>query len=313
MKVSRKVARRSHRSRYSSVSRRRLRNKKSRSGYRKKNAKTQQGGARSRKYSHKRGKRFHRGGVIINEYKLNGVLLEYKKKNDNIFTTSDTKMFKPVFYENSEEDHHQLKLTRCSGKDEQSCKVKNEHYMSFRLGTNPNNPLKKTLKEFGTNSNPLIVEGYDKSGISLGVTYTLPASTLNKQSFGLLLKQVMDPPHTETPSSSIVNHQEKHYLNEQDEATKFANKNPESELAKAKLELANANLKYHYAVVASSSNVKHAGLIGDVEQAKQAVDEAKEKVIKLEPPLTIIAPKYISDDPDDEDPQMASRIPQQAQ
>ena len=62
MKVSRKVARRSHRSRYSSVSRRRLRNKKSRSGYRKKNAKTQRGGARSRKYGHKRGKRFHRGG-----------------------------------------------------------------------------------------------------------------------------------------------------------------------------------------------------------------------------------------------------------
>lgn len=62
MKVSRKVARRSHRSRYSSVSRRRLRNKKSRSGYKKKHAKTQRGGARSRKYGHKRGKRFHRGG-----------------------------------------------------------------------------------------------------------------------------------------------------------------------------------------------------------------------------------------------------------
>ena len=46
MKVSRKVARRSHRSRYSSVSRRRLRNKKSRSGYKKKHAKTQRGGAR---------------------------------------------------------------------------------------------------------------------------------------------------------------------------------------------------------------------------------------------------------------------------
>jgi len=58
MKISRKVARRSH----SSISRRRLRSKKSRSGYRKRHAKTHKGGARSRKYGHKRGKRFHRGG-----------------------------------------------------------------------------------------------------------------------------------------------------------------------------------------------------------------------------------------------------------
>ena len=60
MKVSRKVGRRSR----SSISRRRLRNKKSRSGYKKRYAKTQRGGARSRKYGDKRGKRFHRGGVI---------------------------------------------------------------------------------------------------------------------------------------------------------------------------------------------------------------------------------------------------------
>jgi hypothetical protein len=60
MKVSRKVGRRSH----SSISRRRLRNKKTKSGYRKKH--TQQGGRRGRGYkrarTHKRGKRFHRGG-----------------------------------------------------------------------------------------------------------------------------------------------------------------------------------------------------------------------------------------------------------
>jgi hypothetical protein len=65
MKVSRKVGRRNH----SSISRRRLRNKKTKSGYRKKNAKTQKGGkrgARSRKYGHKRGKRFHRGGFNCN-------------------------------------------------------------------------------------------------------------------------------------------------------------------------------------------------------------------------------------------------------
>ena len=62
MKVSRKLGRRKH-SRSSFVSRRRLRNKKSRSGYKKRYAKTQRGAAGSRKYGHKRGKRFHRGGV----------------------------------------------------------------------------------------------------------------------------------------------------------------------------------------------------------------------------------------------------------
>jgi hypothetical protein len=66
MKVSRKVGRRSR----SSVSRRRLRSKKSykKNSYRKKNAKTQKGGKRGRGYkrvrvhTHKRGRRFHQGG-----------------------------------------------------------------------------------------------------------------------------------------------------------------------------------------------------------------------------------------------------------
>jgi hypothetical protein len=107
MKVSRKVARRSHRSRYSSVSRRRLRNKKTKSGYKKKHAKTQRGGARSRKYGHKRGKRFHRGGVDAECYteldpRLYGydstkdVLLKYKK--DALSYTDDTKPFKVQVY-----------------------------------------------------------------------------------------------------------------------------------------------------------------------------------------------------------------------
>lgn len=71
MKVSRKVGRRSH----YSISRRRLRNKKSykKNSYRKKYTQkggswgAKKGGARGRKYkrarTHKRGKRFHRGGV----------------------------------------------------------------------------------------------------------------------------------------------------------------------------------------------------------------------------------------------------------
>jgi len=71
MKVSRKVARRKH-SRSSSISRRRLRNKKSRSGYKKKHAKTQKGGKRGRGqkrvhvHTRKRGRRFHRGGGDFN-------------------------------------------------------------------------------------------------------------------------------------------------------------------------------------------------------------------------------------------------------
>ena len=71
MKVSRKVGRRKH-SRRSSISRRRFRSKKSRSGYKKRYAKTQKGGKRGRGQkrigarTHKRGKRFHRGGEPIN-------------------------------------------------------------------------------------------------------------------------------------------------------------------------------------------------------------------------------------------------------
>jgi hypothetical protein len=74
MKVSRKVGRRSRKHTSSSISRRRLRSKKSykKNSYRKKNAKTQKGGKRGRGYkrmrahTNKRGKRFHRGGDPIN-------------------------------------------------------------------------------------------------------------------------------------------------------------------------------------------------------------------------------------------------------
>jgi hypothetical protein len=69
-KVTKKLGRRKH-SRNSSISCRRLRSKKSykKNSYRKKNAKSQKGGKRGRSYkcmrvhTHKRGKRFHRGGV----------------------------------------------------------------------------------------------------------------------------------------------------------------------------------------------------------------------------------------------------------
>jgi len=64
MKVSRKVGRRKH-SDSSSISRRRLRSKKSykKNSYRKKNAKTQKGGKRGRGYKRMRVKMVHRGGA----------------------------------------------------------------------------------------------------------------------------------------------------------------------------------------------------------------------------------------------------------
>jgi len=79
MKVSRKIGRRKH-SHSSSISRRRLRSKKSykKNSYRKKNAKTQKGGKRGRGYkrmrahTHKRGKRFHRGGMFGKDDKHEG-------------------------------------------------------------------------------------------------------------------------------------------------------------------------------------------------------------------------------------------------
>lgn len=67
MKISRRISRKAGRRSRSSVSRRRLRNKKSRSGYRKKHTQKgrkhgKQGQGHKRTRTYKRGKRFHRGG-----------------------------------------------------------------------------------------------------------------------------------------------------------------------------------------------------------------------------------------------------------
>ena len=103
MKVSRKLGRRKH-SRSSFVSRRRLRNKKSRSGYKKRYAKTQRGGARSRKYGDKRGKRFHRGGE--NEFSCD----EFKKTFKKVAMSNHGN---PVTYYNNHDNYknHLFELT----------------------------------------------------------------------------------------------------------------------------------------------------------------------------------------------------------
>jgi hypothetical protein len=102
MKVSRKVGRCSR----SSISRRRLRKKKTKSGYRKKNVKTQKGGKqgrgqkRMRARTHKRGKRFHRGGMPDECYvelgKLSNQQLRYKKEGP--LSTPETKPFDVTIY-----------------------------------------------------------------------------------------------------------------------------------------------------------------------------------------------------------------------
>jgi hypothetical protein len=109
MKVSRKVGRRSH----FSISRRRLRNKKSykKNSYRKKHAKTQKGGcwgakkggARGRKYkrarahTHKRGKRFHRGGFKCNNQTIALIPLYKKRDGTQIKTYEKSSIIRKYF------------------------------------------------------------------------------------------------------------------------------------------------------------------------------------------------------------------------
>ena len=124
MKVSRKVGRRKRASSVS-VSRRRLRNKKSKSGYRKKHAKTQRGGkrgkcTRTRSRGYKRGRRFHRGGVITTLGTSNGYNnLYYKKISDTSsflqnfpFTDSG---FIATLEKNDDNNSYNLTLRRTDG------------------------------------------------------------------------------------------------------------------------------------------------------------------------------------------------------
>jgi hypothetical protein len=112
MKLSRKVGRRSH----SSISRRRLRNKKTKSGYKKKYAKTQKGGKRGRSYkrvrTHKRGRRFHRGGFNCDSlntisygdrriYYGNTPMITYNKKGFPEFSSIFKVCFEIKFMANS--------------------------------------------------------------------------------------------------------------------------------------------------------------------------------------------------------------------
>ena len=133
MKVSRKVGWRKCASSYS-ISRRRLRNKKSRSGYRKKNAKTQKGGKRCRGYNrmrshtHKRGRRFHRGGIggIGEPYGPASVLeLEHSDSKDYAIDTTYTRP--PKYFQLRITD----KLHSLDERPEFTCQVK--YYMQDNI------------------------------------------------------------------------------------------------------------------------------------------------------------------------------------
>jgi len=191
MKVSRKVGRRI-RKHTSSISRRRLRSKKSykKNSYRKKY--TQKGGswgpskkgcARGRKYkrahthTHKRGKRFHRGG---NGTELGNILLEYKKNDGSFLTSSDKKMFRAIFFKDSDELH----LRRCSGNTTESCSSPTDKLL-FILPF-----ATSTLVDFNDNTSNLVLEARDSIANKLGVEYTFFVNTLNKNSFSSLLPKI---------------------------------------------------------------------------------------------------------------------------
>jgi hypothetical protein len=182
MKVSKKVGRRKH-SRSSSISRRRLRSKKSykKNSYRKKNAKTQKGGKRGRGYkrarTYKRGKRFHRGG---DGTELGNILLEYKKNDGGFLTSSDNKMFRAIFFKDSDELH----LRRCSGNTTESCSSPTDKLLFILRNT------ASTLADFNDRTSDLVLEARGSIGNSLGVNYTFFANTLNKNSFSSLLPKI---------------------------------------------------------------------------------------------------------------------------
>ena len=303
MKVSRKVGRRSR----SSVSRRRFRNNKNKkSGYKKRYGKTQRRGARSRKYGHKRGKRFHRGGVGTS---LGSILLEYKKNDGKLLTTFDKKMFSTDFHQKADE----LNLKRCSGNTSESCKIPSTPNLSFflnRLQVSKNmemsKPFVKTfLEEFVNSNQPLVLEGKDNFNNPLGVTYTFPASTLNKQSFKLLLQQVNNPPpHIETQREKLQIHSLQHYQDELDAAEQLLNQNPDNDLAQAEYELALATLIYNNASTAMEADTSDVEAnLAMVEAKQQVMNTAKDKVEKLrQNPPTIFSShkeklKHYAEDP----------------
>ena len=177
MKVSKKVGRRSR----SSISRRRLRNKKTKSGYKKKHAKTQRGGARSRKYGHKRGKRFHRGGVKgceslefidwtttmsgfgSNNYTANGnqnIFLTYKKKGSLMSYPSDFSI------------EFKTRYSKVGGRYVSDIVLKRQTspYITCMI---TDNQLNDIIESIGEQKNEILVPAYINDNLSAAAVYGL--------------------------------------------------------------------------------------------------------------------------------------------
>ena len=179
MKVSRKVGRRSR----FFVSRRRLMNKKSRSGYRKKH--TQRGGKRGRVYkrvhTHKRRRRFHRGGdVITTSEGIENAFIEYGDNYESKIIDKETRSF-------------------CVGKKNVVMfKVKKEGTFSTTEPQKFYCVLKYTIKKDGDDYNVrsfLLLTRVDNSDIVFSVggdskmhNSTLPDSAINQEILAEKLK-----------------------------------------------------------------------------------------------------------------------------
>jgi hypothetical protein len=192
MKVSRKVGRRSH----STFSRRRLRNKKTKSGYRKKH--TQQGGRRGRGHkrarTHKRGKRFHRGGEgpdlhrrnggIVEIFLLNSAYLgehELTYSNNSFFSKNITKKFH-VYYQTL--DHGKLYLLR----------IKDDKFHRFLCLDTRQNTITE-LENFDTgNLDKLEFESLDIETGDPKETCIFKNNQINSDSFGKILDKLHMPP-----------------------------------------------------------------------------------------------------------------------
>ena len=198
MKVSRKVGRRSH----SSVSRRRLRNKKTKSGSKKRYTHTQRRGVRSRRY--KRGRRFHVGGVdrILPKFITDNPKL-YKKLEGSFEIEYDgnTRVFDVVINTDSQsEPRPDLMLYQHDGKNNDRYNkvfyMNNEHPNRYDIliSSTPNNvevigntmTPKSSLFGFGSGSNDYeYKESSDRSVFHVNET--------NTKSFNNIVKSVLVP------------------------------------------------------------------------------------------------------------------------
>jgi len=205
MKVSRKVGRRSHRSRYSSISRRRFRsNKNKKNSHKKRYGKThrggcwsgaKKGGARSRKYGHKRGKRFHRGGVRLTDV-VDGLTFYVKKSG--IFPEEPQRFDVTITLEVSGSDVVTLVLTRISSSKEITFKIKGLYSKIIQLLVSPNLKIEVT----GSLDGGHIIDFENLKVENGNDTYDFYRDARNRDSFKAIKKKLEELKNLNTPQNS---------------------------------------------------------------------------------------------------------------